>query len=186
VSRALLFLNLAILVANFAVAWGVSESSNASLRTTGRILGDVPCPPPARSARAGAEPPVPWTKPVPGGAGRPERAPAVVDGPGDGLGRLSPVVVRLTRFLGRMESADRLTADQMATLYREVVRCASELRAAAVRWNGRVPDGARARAEFDALRRRLGRETGRALHDVLLREEELRERLVRAVLASAG
>jgi len=183
VSRTLLFLNLAILVANFAVLWGASEASNASLRATGRILGDVPRPPPGPGARIAAVAPL-----VPPRVDRPGREVAASDpvASADGPVPVSPAVVRLTRFLGRMESADRLTADQMATLYREVARCASELRAAAVRWNGQVPDGARARAEFDALRRRLGRETGRALRDALLREEELRERLVRAVLASAG
>ncbi len=171
--RALLIANLLILTTNFIVAMTASETSNAVMRTTGRAVGSVP------TVRFDAVALRTAAAPVGASANRAHDSEPISP-------RAGPVVVRLAKYLDRMGAADQLTEEQMATLYREVVRCAVELRGAAAQWEKNAPDGARARVLFGALRQRLGRETAMALRGAALHEGDLMQRLVRVVIASAG
>ena len=148
-----LWLNLAVLLVNFFVAVGATETQTQLLRTTARVVYEAP---------------LPVAAPVP-------QPPA---GP--------PATVRLVKFLARLEELDRLTSEQVTALcvahdacFRRLSQAGTELRSAAL-------NGARAREVLGDLRARAARDVEATLRGAAVADGELRARLVRIVLASAG
>ncbi|MHC4666963.1 MAG: hypothetical protein ACYTFD_01035 [Planctomycetota bacterium] len=157
--RVTLLLNLAVLVVNFFVALGVTETQVRVLRTTARV--------------AYSEPLVPV---------RPERVPAPVPAPSAPAGGDA----RLVKFLGRLEELDRLSPRQVDALYRAHDRCRREFARGGVRLRAAEASGARARRFLGDLRARVRREVENTLRAAEVPEGEVLARLVRIVLASAG
>ena len=159
-SNLVLLLNLAVLVVNFVVAVGVSESQNRTLRATARVA--YAAPPsrlPAPSMRL-SKPPGSEAGPVP-------RA-------------------RLVKYLGKLRQIDRLSAGQIAALHGgllDSVRVLDEMGGQLAR---PAHDGAAVRELIGSGQRRIRHRVSERLRRAALPEDELFDQLVRIVISSAG
>lgn len=158
--RVILLLNLAILVANFALALGSSESQVRVLRATSRVAHELPTP------RIVVERPAP-------------PFPAPPAGP-------APADLRLLRYLGRIPEVDRLSPDQMEAVRGCLDYCCRVLREEGCELVARAADGASLRRAADGLRERLRDNVARSLDEAAIPDERLRSTLLRVVLSSAG
>jgi len=158
--KVILLLNLAVLVTNFFVSLGATETQARVLRTTARVAYSEPIPPrPPRAEPAPAPPP-----PRPD-AGVP--------------------TVRLVKFLARVDELDRLTSSQVEALFRATRDCNATLARGGEALRGRA-DGSRARALLGDMQARVRRRVASRLRAADVPEGDLLARLVRIVVASAG
>jgi hypothetical protein len=158
--RVILLLNLAVLVVNFFVSLGATETQTRVLRTTARVAFSQPLVPPTRPPPA-APPPAP-------------------------IARESFPMARLVKFLARSQELDRLTAAQVDALYDAHDYCRHELEEGGVRLRGAACGGARTRRLLGDLRARVRRNVEDTFRAAEVSDRELLARLVRVVLASAG
>jgi hypothetical protein len=158
-SNVVLLLNLAVLVVNFVVAVGVSESQNRTLRATARVA--YASPPARRPA-----PEIP----------RVARAPDV-----------GPVPrARLVKYLGKLRRIDRLSAAQIAAVHgglADSVRVLDELGGQLAR---PARDGAAARELIGSGQQRIRHRVAERLRRAALPEDDFFDQLVRIVISSAG
>jgi hypothetical protein len=127
-NRVTLLLNLAILVVNFALACGATETQVRVLRSTARTLATPSVPSRLGLRRLG--PP-------------PER-------------RLGAVpLARFVKYLARLDGTQRLTPPQVAALYRALEDCAAELTRGGRRLRVVRDDGDHARRLVERLERRI-------------------------------
>ena len=157
--RVILLLNLAVLVVNFFVSLGATETQTQVLRTTARVAFSQPLVPRSR-------PPAP----LPPG-------PVSLDP--------SPTA-RLVKFLARSEELDRLTAAQVDALFGAHDYCRAELEEGGVKLRGAAYGGARTRRLLGDLRARVRKSVEDTFRAADVSDRELLARLVRVVLASAG
>ena len=156
--RVILLLNLAVLVVNFFVSLGATETQAQVLRTTARVAFSQPL----------VLPPRPHAAPPASTAREP-----------------SPMA-RLVKFLARSEELDRLTAAQVDALYDAHEYCRHELEEGGVKLRGAAYGGARTRRLMGDLRARVRRNVEDTFRAAEVSDRELLARLVRVVLASAG
>jgi hypothetical protein len=156
-AKSVLLVNLAVLLANFAVAWSTTDSHVRVLRTSARVAHSVPLAAhlaPAAPAREGEAASVPRT--------------------------------RLLKYLARLEELDRLSPQQVAAVCRAFEAACEGLSdpdaLARVRGLG-GPDASRLVAGMDDRVRSQVAETLRAAD---VPEGELLHKLVRIVVSSAG
>lgn len=158
--RVILLLNLAVLVVNFFVSLGATETQAHVLRTTARV--------------AFSQPLVPRRVPVPETAAPPPAAPEPAP------------TARLVKFLARSEELDRLTPAQVDALYVAHDHCRQALEEGGGRLRGAAYGGARTRRLLGDLRARVRRNIEDMFRAAEVSDRELLARLVRVVLASAG
>ncbi|MHC4956837.1 MAG: hypothetical protein ACYTGN_00580 [Planctomycetota bacterium] len=147
-AHAALLLNLAILVVNFVLAFGATETQVKVLRTT---------------ARAAFSPPVRATP-------DPIRSPA------------RPDTARLLKYLGKLDSAVRLTGEQGAALCASLEACRTLLDREAYRLKQRRLDA----AALAGLKGRMRDATDVRLRAAGIHDPQLRSELVRIVLSATG
>ncbi|MHC4134915.1 MAG: hypothetical protein ACYTDU_15485 [Planctomycetota bacterium] len=159
--RVILLLNLAVLVVNFFVSLGATETQTRVLRTTARVAFSQPL-----------VPPMPRPRPAPMAPAPTAREP-------------SPMA-RLVKFLARSEELDRLTPAQVDALYLAHDHCRHELEEGGVRLRGAAYGGAHTRRLLGDLRARVRRNVEDTFRAAEVSDREVLARLVRVVLASAG
>jgi len=167
-SNLILLMNLAILVVNFVVAVGASESQNRTLRATARAAYALP---PARSVA-----------PTPVREGRGER---------DEPGRADPAVgrvprARLVKYLGRLRQIDRLSAGQIAALHGGLADSCRVLDELGGQLAATAHDGVVVRDLIGSGRQRLRQRVTERLRRASVPDGELLDQLVRIVVSSAG
>ena len=174
-----LLLNLAILLSNFAVSWGASETQTRVLRSTARLFHGVPRPglQYAGAADSAVHPPGPGTNP-------PAGEPTLATGPLRGV--TAGTRVRLARYLVRLPELERLSPAQVGALYRGVESTARALHEVGERLGARPGDGGRVRELMLAADHRMRSELTRSLRGVAIPDGPVLDRLVRIVVASAG
>ena len=158
--RVILLLNLAVLVVNFFVSLGATETQARVLRTTARVAFSQPLVLPPRPHPAPAAP-----------------APTV---------REPSPMARLVKFLARSEELDRLTPAQVDALYLAHDYCRQELEAEGDKLRGAAYGGAHTRRLLGDLRARVRRNVEDTFRAAEVSDREVLARLVRVVLASAG
>jgi len=158
--RVILLLNLAVLVVNFFVSLGATETQTQVLRTTARVAFSQPLVLPPRP-RPASLPPAPAAR---------EPSP----------------MARLVKFLARSEELDRLTAAQVDALFVAHDHCRQELEEGGGKLRGTAYGGAHARRLLGDLRARVRRNVEDTFRAAEVSDRELLARLVRVVLASAG
>jgi hypothetical protein len=156
--RVILLPNLAVLVVNFFVSLGATETQAQVLRTTARVAFSQPL----------VLPPRPHAAPPASTAREP-----------------SPMA-RLVKFLARSEELDRLTVAQVDALFDAHEYCRHELEEGGVKLRGAAYGGARTRRLMGDLRARVRRNVEDTFRAAEVSDRELLARLVRVVLASAG
>jgi len=155
-----LLLNLAVLLVNFFVSLGVTDTQVQTLRTTARIAYGTPR---RRSPKHLVTPGPPATPPA-----------------------TSAPRARLVRFLARCEGPEKLDTAQMGALLDACDRYAGEVERLGNRLRELGGNGFRARGLCGELQRKLRDEVASTLRAAAVADPALRERLVRLVLASAG
>ena len=172
-SQLILLLNLAVLVVNFFLAWGSSESQQRVLRATARASFQAPIPP--RFAR------VPLRADSGPFGGPPGSANATASGRVGGVPR-----ARLVKYLYKLSALERLSARQVEALLRGLAYSCREFSSASDRLGEARFDGAGARAIIGQAHHRIRNELESSLRGAALDDSELLGQLVRIVLSSAG
>jgi len=158
--RVILLLNLAVLVVNFFVSLGATETQAQVLRTTARVAFSQPLVLPPRPLPAPKAP-----------------APAA---------REPSPTARLVKFLARSEELDRLTPAQVDALFLAHDYCRHELEEGGGKLRGATYGGADTRRLLGDLRARVRRNVEDSFRAAEVSDREVLARLVRVVLASAG